>query len=278
MNKLIQDAKKTPFSHIIIITLFAIGLISVPLDRLFSLFIENKLTSLLIGGTVMRVIVAIIALVFIFKYGFHKQFLAFSGVKSIWIIVPALIVAINNAPIIGLITGNVTIEESTLNITLYVFYCISIGFAEELSFRGLIFPLCMKITGDKKHGAFWGIALNAAVFSLSHLVNLFNGASILAVLMQVGYTFLIGALCAIVFAVTKNVFSAVAVHIVYDVGGLMCANIANGNQWDLTTIIITAVIGVIVCAYMVVKVFCLDGKAIKRQYFPDEMEENNIEK
>jgi len=269
MNKLIADARKTPFSHIIIITLFTIGLISIPLERVFALFIENEITSRLLGGFVVRFFVSLLALVFIFKYNFNKQFCTVNDKKTLLILIPALLIAINNAPIIGLITGDVYVTENALNIFLYVLYCVFVGFAEELSFRGLIFPLCMKITGDKKYGAFWGIALNAGIFALSHVVNVFNGVSIGAVALQVGYTFLIGALCAIIFAVTGNIFSAIIVHIVYDIGGLMCSNIAKGAQWDLLTIIITAVLGVVVCTFMVIKTFKLDGKKIKKQYFPD---------
>jgi membrane protease YdiL (CAAX protease family) len=274
MSKLIRDAEKTPFSHVIIITLFAVGLISVPLEKLFFLFIESQLTARLIGGIIMRVIVATIALIFIYKYHFNAQFSALSLKNCIVAVVLALIVAINNAPIIGLINGNVKITATAVDILLYVLYCISIGFAEEFAFRGLIFPLCLKITENRKLSAFWAIVLNATVFSLSHLINLFNGYSVGAVFMQLGYTFLIGAMCAIIFALTKNIFFAVAIHVVYDLGGLMPNTIASGNQWDIITIIITVVISVIVCAYMVYRTLKLNGSELKNQYFTKNTTEN----
>lgn len=276
MSKLIKDAKKTPFSHVLIITLFAVGFISIPLEKLLILFIDNNLTATLLGGIITRLFVAVLALIFIFKYRFNSQFSILNTKNCIIAFILSMLVAINNAPIVSLITGEVKVTASTVNIFLYVFYCISIGFAEEFAFRGLIFPLCLKITENKKFGAFWAIAINSAVFSLSHLVNLFNGYSIGAVALQVGYTFLIGAMCAIIFALTKNIFSAVIIHVVYDVGGLMCGTIAVGNQWNNLTIIITAILGVLVCAYMVYKTFKLDGKQLKGQYFTeDELNESN---
>ena len=240
------------------------------------MFIDNNLTATLFGGIITRLLVAILALIFIYKYRFNAQFSALNTKYCIIAFVLSMLVAINNAPIISLITGEVKITSSTTNIFLYVLYCVSIGFAEEFSFRGLIFPLCLKITENKKFSAFWAIAINSAVFSLSHLVNLFNGYSIGAVFLQVGYTFLIGAMCAIIFALTKNIFFAVIIHVVYDVGGLMCGTIAVGNQWNILTIIITAILGVLVCAYMVYKTFKLDGKQLISQYFTDdEINENN---
>ena len=90
---------------------------------------------------------------------------------------PALLVVVNNLPIIGLLSGNATVERVDL-IWLFVLECIAIGFYEELAFRGFVFPLIMERTGRTKKGIFLATVLSGAVFGLMHLVNLLEGAGI----------------------------------------------------------------------------------------------------
>lgn len=276
MNKIRLDAEKTPLSHVIIITLFAVGATALPLDKLFCLFISDSLTCALLSKTVLRVILSVVAVFFVFKYGYQGIFKGKCKFVGVLAIIPALLVAINNAPIIGLITGSVTVTASKLNIALYVSYCLSIGIFEEVVFRGLVLPLCLKITEKRKKSAFWGVALSSAIFGISHLIGLFGGGSVGAVFLQVGYSFLIGAMCAIAILITKNIFSAIALHFIYDLGGLMVGNIARGNQWDLTTIIITAVLGVIVLVFMLFMLLKYNYQEIKPLYYQTIAQQEEI--
>jgi hypothetical protein len=62
--------------------------------------------------------------------------------------------------------------------------------------------------------------------------------------MQIGYSFLIGGMCAIVLLYTRSLVFPVLIHAVYDFGGLMDAHIATGTRWDPLTVTLTAVFGV----------------------------------
>ena len=273
MNKLRRDALKTPLSHIIIITLFCAGGVAIPLHYLFGLFIFDTLTVNLISGITIRAILSVIAIIFIIKYGFTKPLKSTCGIVGYLLMIPAVLVCVNNAPLVGLITGEVQITASQINIALFVVYCLVIGIFEETAFRGLVFPLALKVCEKRKYQTFWGVALSSAFFAVAHAIG-FIGGNPLAVLLQIGYSFLIGAMCAISVLYTKNLYFAIFLHTVYDIGGLMTANIALGNQWDTLTIIITAILGVIVCAYMIFALFKFDKKEIKPLYFSDEISDS----
>lgn len=265
MTPLYKDAAKGPFYHIAIIALLGVGISAIPLDKLFGLFISDEKTALCLAQTVIRYIISAAAIITTVKYGFNKEFSFRKGVKGYIMVLPALLVAINNFPFVALFTGGLTPDYEGNYLILYIFYCLSIGLYEELVFRGLIFPLCLSVTENKKHGVFWAVALNAAIFGGIHIINLFGGASIPATVLQVGYSFLIGAMCAISFSVTGNVFVAVILHAVYDIGGLATSELGifNGFQWDTLTVVLTAVLGVAVTAYMTVITFKLNAERVK---------------
>lgn len=272
MTPLRRDAEKSPVSHIAIVSLLAIGLVSLPVNDLFGLFIKETITANLLGGILIRLLLSAVAIFFIIKYGYAKRFFTVSGIGLVAVI-PALLVAINNFPIIGFFTEKITVIANDYQIALYVIYCFSVGLFEELVFRGIVFPLCLKITRRKKRGVFWAVALSSAVFGGAHLINLFGGANIGATFLQVGYSFLIGAMCAISLCIAENLLVAVILHFIYDIGGLMLANgvgIAYGTQWDLITVIITAVLGVIVLVYMTVITLKLDTEKTYSPYLIGE--------
>ncbi len=286
MNKIRLDGEKTPFSHVIIVMLFAIGVVALPFDILVRTFIADDRMVYYVSQAIPRIIFSVVAVIFIKKYNFGKIFSSINGV-GVLLMIPALLVCVNNAPIVGLITGNVTYEGNFGLLVSYVVYCISVGFFEELVFRGIIFPLCLISQKKVKKGVFWSVVISSAVFSASHLVNLFAGMSVGAVILQLGYTFLIGSMCAISLVKTNNIFVPVFLHTVYDIGGLGLVNVNNaggllkGYQWDTLTVIITAILGVIVCVYMLVLILKHDGvqtKAlfdIKENADVKELEANN---
>ena len=269
MSKLRSDALKSPAYHIAIIVLLAVGLVSLPLDWFFSLFIKDSLKATLVGGILIRALLCVAAVIVIIKYKFYRVFFSSGGIKAFIAVIPALLVAVNNFPIIAFSNGNAVITGDNTDLLLYGLYCLSVGAFEELTYCGLVFPLCTLIYKDKRYGAVFSVATTAATFGLSHLVNLFGGAGIGSTVMQIGYSFLIGAMCAITLCVTKNIFSAIILHTVYDIGGLILSNVgvAYGSQWDKTTIIITAVLGVLVAVYYIAIIIKTDFNKIKALYF-----------
>lgn len=259
--------------------MFAIAGASLPIEKLFALFItDDETLCFFLSQTVLRVLLSFIAVLYIRKYRFGKVFSGFNG-KGIVTIICGVIIAINNFPIIGLLSGNVSITASDRDLLLFVCYCVSIGLFEELTFRGIVFPIVTGIFGDKKHGLFWSVFVSSAVFGIAHIVNVLSGAGVLSTVLQIGYSFLLGGLCATLVAKTENVIPSIIIHSLYDVGGLICDTFGGGivlsvgNRWDALTVGMTAGITVIIIIYIAYVLLKGDGKATKRLFFSDENEQ-----
>ena len=140
MSKLRQDAFKSPVYHIAIIVLLAVGFVSLPTEWLFGLFIKDNLKAKLMGGTVLRALLCIGAVIAIIKYRVYRAFFSSGGIKAFFAVIPALVVAVNNFPIIAFSSGNATVTGDSIDVILYILYCLSVGTFEELVYCGLVFP------------------------------------------------------------------------------------------------------------------------------------------
>lgn len=269
-TRLRADAEKSPVYHAVIVILLGVGFASLPLYRLFPGTFGGEGNSLLFWGGLLRLIIAGAGIVLAFGYGFGKQFKGSAGVTAYLLLIPALLAMVNNFPFIGFFGGGAEFTADATGIALFIFYCFSVAAFEEVFFRGIAFPLVFKSLENTRRPVFYSVAASSALFAAAHLVNLFSGSSIGAVAMQTGYSFLIGALCAISLITVKNVYVPIAFHFIYDVGGLWLdgeIGVASALQWDTVTVIITAVLGVIVAVYMLIlllktkkeRVYCTFG-------------------
>lgn len=166
------------------------------------------------------------------------------------VLIPCLAVVINNFPIIALANGDVTVARGDM-MWLFLLDCLLIGVFEEVAFRGTIFLALLERRRASTKQIFWTTALSSAIFGLIHLANLLEGAAPGATLLQVGYSFLIGGMCAIVFLRCHNLGFCILLHTLFDIGGRMVGTVATGRIWNLPTVIVTAVLGVLVAAWMV---------------------------
>ena len=279
MKKLRIDAEKSPIYHIAVIWLLAVGFASLPLKKFFLIFTDDQTVALFLSAITVRAIVFTAAVVFVYKYDFFGLIKARVKLKGLLLCIPALIVAINNFPIIGAIKGDVVFSGNATYTILFIIDCLFIGAFEETVFRGIIFPLTFIKLKDKKHAAFYSVAISSAIFAVTHLVNLFAGAGFGATILQVGYSFLIGGLCALSVLKTGSVIPAIIIHFIYDVGGLILNpsyGVATGFQWDTATVIITAVLGVFVAVFEVYYALKSDGGALISSCNIDGKKENGI--
>lgn len=83
-----------------------------------------------------------------------------------------------------------------------------------------------------------------------HLVNLLGGAGIGSVALQIGYSFLIGAMCAVALLITESLFVPISLHFIFNAGGLLVEELGAGDIVNLPTVILTLVIGVLVGTYI----------------------------
>ena len=255
MTRLQKDAAKSPYYHIVLVILFGVGISSIPLEKVFGGIFPAAEQDRLFWAAAVRLALFAAAAVLSVKYGFGKQFAGSGGALCYVALFPALLVAVNNFPFVGFINGGAEITAGALHIALYFIYCFAVAAFEETLFRGIVFPLTFVALKNKKRRLFWAVALSSAFFGGAHIFNLFGGGSLGGTALQVGYSFLLGALCAISAVTVKNIYVPIFFHFIYDVGGFFFdadIGLCTGRQWDTLTVCITAVLGVLAAVYMTV--------------------------
>lgn len=256
-----KRAKDSPVYTSIIIALCAVALFSLP-----NVFHIEDRAWLFALHLIVRCAAVALSLITIKILGFKAFKFSFLSPFEVLLLTLGFIVCVNNFPIIGILTGNVRFY-SEADFIRYVLYCLVIGASEEAVFRGLIFPILRNKFCNKRCGMFWTVAVSATIFSLCHAFNVFS-VGIGATALQVGYTFLTGGLFGLAFVITENLIAPTILHIVFDIGGLMFSvpfEIAYGNMWDVYTVIITAVLGVLTTAAGVIYLLKKDDFTDKKE-------------
>lgn len=165
----------------------------------------------------------------------HKQL--------VWYI-PCFLVVFANFPFSALISGSAKIIRTDL-IALFVLECFCIGFMEELLFRGLLQDTVSLLFENKPYGRIYTVLVTSAIFGLTHILNAFAGADIGATLLQVGYSFLIGAMLSAVIIKTNNIWLCIVIHAMFDIGGNIVTELGTGAFQDTCFWILTAAAAVV---------------------------------
>ena len=231
---------------------------------------DDPVLSPLVSMTLTRLIGAVVFLALLLHEGYHvihplqKPFL-----KGLLFILPPFLVVVNNMPILSMVWGDAYL---VYNAPVYLLWfgaeCLAIGLFEELAFRGVIFLMLAEGRHTTRKGLFWSLILSSAVFGGVHLVNLLAGAGIGDVILQIGYSFLIGAMCSVVLLKTRNIWLCVTLHAIYDFCGTLLPTLGDGTWWDTPTVIFTAVLAVATAAYLVRQFFRLDLDGVGRIFEP----------
>ena len=168
--------------------------------------------------------------------------------KQLVFALPCIAVAVANFPFSALAKGTAALQNFQY-VWLFLIQCVLIGVVEELFFRGIVQDVVWQKT--QKMSTIWQTVICAAIFALWHVVNLLFGQGFGTTLLQVGYSFLIGAMLTALRLATNNIWLCVAVHALFDFGGSIVSTLGSGNVWDVPFWIATAVCGVI-CGVCVV--------------------------
>ena len=186
---------------------------------------------------------------------------------SLLFILPPLAVVVNNLPILSLAAGDAYLVHSAPRyLAAFALECLAIGLFEEIAFRGVVLLTFARSRRHSHKSLLISILLSSAVFGAMHVVNLLAGAGLPDILMQIGYSFLIGAMCAVVLFKTANLWLCVALHAIYDFCGLLLPTLGGGTWWDTPTIVFTVILAVATTVYMVVAFFRMSPAEIERIY------------
>lgn len=171
-------------------------------------------------------------------------------------LLPALLVAVNNAPLIALFSGSAGVTAGAEQVMLFALACVFVASFEELTFRGIVFPLLLSHFGAGKRKRTAAVLASSLLFGLMHLVNLVSGG-VGETFLQAGYTFLIGAMFAVVLLCTGDLAVCIVLHSVYNFGGMLVPTLGYGSFFDLWSIPAIAVTALIGAAAIVFYLFAL---------------------
>lgn len=176
---------------------------------------------------------------------------------------PAFAIAINNFPIIPIITGEARLDADVGALAMLALECFLIGLFEETAFRGIILVTILERFSETKKQVIASLVISSAAFGLVHILNLFAGAGFGPTLQQVGYSFLIGGMCAVVMVRTRSLPLCVMIHAIYDFCGFAVPRLGSGTIWTVPEIVLTVVLAVIVFVYFVREAFRLTPEDVK---------------
>lgn len=249
--------RKTPGESAAILYLLTAGFVLFPTQWMGELFTKDHMLSQMLGLGLVRILFAAIMIVLALEMGIrHVFFVQKREWKALLFAIPALVVAVNNLPIIALSNGSAFLTGSGLYFFAFAIECIGVGLFEETAFRGVIFPFVLGKTGTEKKGRFIAVIVSSAMFGCLHLVNLLGGFSG-GVFLQVGYSFLIGSMLAICMFRGAGVFTCAFIHATFNFCGNIISNVrglgfgAFSDVWCWQEILLTAVVGVAAIVYFV---------------------------
>ena len=148
------------------------------------------------------------------------------------------------APLIVLLTANlwygVRLNQSPLEMFLYVMSMFCVGFLEEMIFRGFLYHAMAK------DGVKSAIIISSVTFGIGHIVNLINGsgAELLPNLLQIMYAVAIGFAFIMIYYKTKSLMACILTHSLFN-GLSAFANeaVMNPQREIISALLITVIAG-----------------------------------
>ena len=236
-------------------------------------FMAKELRATYAGETLYGILIRTIGLsVFAALIGFVGYSNIFKGkinrnkARTYTFVAVAFVIAVNNFPFVSLALGEVSVNLTVGYTLLYALLCISVAAFEELAFRGFVFMLALEKLPKNRKGAFVAIVISSAIFGAIHFVNVFAGAGVGSVVLQMGYSSLIGALATVMLLKTHNIFYSIALHAIYNFNGGLVPEFGEGQIWTTGEVIFTAVVSVLVAVYVIWEFFGMSDGEVKELF------------
>ena len=163
--------------------------------------------------TVMTIAIAVSAVIGILimkksrfaiaEYGFNNYLS--KNTSNVWFFIPLILIEL--IPIIAF--G----FNEKMAASLYIMFAllfISVGFNEEIYFRGL----ALKFISDK--GVKKAIIWSSVIFGVLHIANALNGRDLTYIILQVSFAFLIGFVFAEIVSITESIWVVIICHFAHD--------------------------------------------------------------
>lgn len=176
------------------------------------------LISIAIGFLIMRKSGAGIS-----YYGFRRS--KKGTYNKVWWYIPLLAVEI-----LPIVMAGFSTEITVPQYIILLIFTVAVGFNEEIYFRGLALK-AMEEKGIKK-----AIIWTSIVFGVLHLANAFNGKSVLYLVLQMFFAFLVGFVLSEIVSISKSLWVVIIWHAAHDY-----ISSITGDALDRTALIILAI-------------------------------------
>lgn len=242
--------RKRPLETAFICYLFAIGLVGMPYAELGGLFFAGQAAELC-GLALVRLGSAALMLLAMRALGLGNS-LIFMGKRAAAPLLFALLIAVNNLPVLALARGDVFVTAGGGDVALLAAECIAVAFFEETVFRGTIFPLLLQEYGTDGRGRALAAVNASLLFGALHVFNLLSGGGLAQTALQTGYSFLIGGMLAVCMLEGAGVGMCACVHAVYNFCGLVVSELGVWSfeaVWNAPTVAVTVLLGAAAIVY-----------------------------
>jgi membrane protease YdiL (CAAX protease family) len=133
-------------------------------------------------------------------------------------------------------------SEITINqYIVLLLFVIAVGFNEEIYFRGIAYNFLL-VKGSKT-----AIIFSSIIFGVLHLANALNGKSLVYLILQMIFAFLVGFVLAEIVSITKSLWFLIIWHALHDyIASITC------EDWGIKAIITLALQVCILLIYAIV--------------------------
>ncbi|NMB55821.1 MAG: CPBP family intramembrane metalloprotease [Leptolinea sp.] len=220
MKNLKPFAFRHPIFFALVIMGIAVPLTEIPLESLFSQSLSFQKASY-ISGILLQGGTSLLLALLITRLGMREEagFTPISRWKSVWLIWPLIAYSLLNGS--DLLTGAIRIDWSDGSlIILYLLLYLSVGFVEEILFRGLMLSLMLRAWGKTRRGILAAVVLSSVVFGVVHVVNLLMGRrDLLTTGTQILYALFFGVFFAACFLRSRSIWPVIFGHFLFDLCG-----------------------------------------------------------
>ena len=227
---------------LIIFFIIATAALVVSLIPSIKIFPDEKINTIF-KDSLARFFFGLFFIYLIFTSKYKEQLRFHFEPKSLLWAIPVILVALVNFPYSSLIMGTAKVTKMDY-LGVLIFYCLAVSLLEEMFFRIILFNFIFEKLSNKKYPYILSVIITSLIFGVWHFINLITGAQIIATLIQVGYTTLIGCMLSVTFTKTKNIYFCILVHSVFDFGGFIINILGEGSFQDMWFWILTIVCGV----------------------------------
>ena len=222
MNKKLRTiAERYPLIFAIVVMIIGTVLTEIHAENWLKNYMDYQ-SACYLTGIVEQGLVSIFLVILLAKLGLLEMagFTKPSQWKQLWLIWPIFVLSVLNggtSPFDGTLTIDTT---RPLVIVLFVLLFLSVGFVEEILFRGVMMTLLVNKWGNSRKGIYLAVIVSSLLFGLLHILNLIMGRyTLIAALTQTGYALFFGVFFGACMLRNNSIWPVIFAHALFDACG-----------------------------------------------------------